>query len=139
MGMRTEEAEETLPSGIVRYEIPGGWTVLAGKNDAVNDLLTFKLARPNDYWFHVHGMPGSHVLLRAKPGADPDRKTLKDAAAIAAFHSRARAGGVVPVSCTMVRYVTKPPRAKPGTVQIRKETVLKVRPGLPETGRTAQA
>ena len=130
--MRVEEAKEAWPSGIVEYELPGGWTVLAGKNDAVNDLLTFKLARSNDYWFHVHGMPGSHVLLRARPGVDPDRKTLKDAAAIAAFHSKARTGGVVPVSCTMARYVTKPPGAKPGTVQIRKESVLKVRPGLPE-------
>jgi len=131
--MTTEEEEKPLPSGIVQYEIPGGWTVLAGKNDTVNDLLTLKLARPNDYWFHVHGMPGSHVLLRARPGDHPDRKTLKDAAAIAAFHSKARTGGVVPVSCTMARYVTKPPGAKPGTVQIRKETVLKVRPGLPQS------
>ena len=38
----------------------------------------------------------------------------------------------MPVSATRARYVTKPPRAKPGTVQIRKEIVLKVRPGLGE-------
>ena len=124
--------KKTLPSGVVEYEIPGGWSVLAGKNDAVNDLLTFKLSKPNDYWFHVRGMPGSHVLLRAKPGVDPDRNTLKSAAAVAAFHSKARTGGVAPVSCTRARYVTKPRGAKPGTVQIRKESVLKVRPGLPE-------
>ena len=130
--MRTKETKKALPSGVVEYEIPGGWSVLAGKNDTVNDLLTFKLSKPNDYWFHVRGMPGSHVLLRAKPGVDPDRNTLKDAAAIAAFHSKARTGGVVPVSCTRARYVTKPSKAKPGTVQIRKEFVLKVRPGLPE-------
>jgi predicted ribosome quality control (RQC) complex YloA/Tae2 family protein len=130
--VRTEETKETLPSGVLEYEISGGWTVLAGKNDSVNDLLTFKLSKPNDYWFHVRGMPGSHVLLRAKPGTDPDRNTLKDAAAIAAFYSKARTGGVVPVSCTRARYVTKPQGAKPGTVQIRKESVLKVRPGLPE-------
>ena len=84
------------------------------------------------YWFHVHGMPGSHVLLRARAGEKPDRKTLKEAAAIAAFHSKARKGGVVPVSCTLVRYATKPRDAKPGTVRIRKETVLKVRPNIPE-------
>jgi len=130
--VRTKETKKALPSGVVEYEIPGGWSVLAGKNDTVNDLLTFKLSKPNDYWFHVRGMPGSHVLLRAKPGTDPDRNTLKDAAAIAAFHSKARTGGVVPVSCTRAQYVTKPQGAKPGTVQIRKESVLKVRPGLPE-------
>jgi len=77
-------------------------------------------------------MPGSHVLLRARAGEKSDRKTLKEAASIAALHSKARKGGVVPVSCTLVRYVTKPRDAKPGTVRIRKEIVMKVRPGIPE-------
>ena len=55
-------------------------------------------------------------------------KARMRAAAIAAYHSKAREGGVVPVSCTRARYVTKPRGAKAGTVQIRKEVVLKVRP-----------
>ena len=90
------------------------------------------MAKPNDFWFHVRGMPGSHVVLRAKPNEDPDRETLKRAAAVAAFHSKARRGGVVSVSCTRARYVTKPKGAKPGSVHIRKESVFKIRPGLPE-------
>jgi len=115
---------------ISEYDLPGDWKVLTGKSDADNDFLSFKVANPNDYWFHVRGMPGSHVILRAKPGEDPDRETLKRAAAIAAFHSKARKGGIVAVSCTMARYVTKPRGARPGTVRIRKEAVLKVRPRL---------
>jgi predicted ribosome quality control (RQC) complex YloA/Tae2 family protein len=39
---------------------------------------------------------------------------------------------VTPVACTRAAHVTKPRGAKPGTVQIRKETILKVRPGLPD-------
>ena len=114
------------------YELPGGWTVLAGKTDADNDRLSIKLAGPQDWWFHVRGMPGSHVLLRAhETGEEPDTATLKAAAAIAAYHSKARSGGIVAVSCTLARYVTKPRGAKPGTVSIRKEQVLKVRPALP--------
>jgi predicted ribosome quality control (RQC) complex YloA/Tae2 family protein len=105
--------------------------VLVGKTDADNDQLSLKVARPDDWWFHVRGMPGSHVLLRVEEGREPDRETLKLAAALAAHHSKAREGGVVPVSCTRARYVTKPRGAKPGTVEIRKEEVLKVRPGLP--------
>jgi len=57
---------------------------------------------------------------------------LKRAAAIAAFHSKARTAGLVAVSCTRARYVTKPRDAQPGTVQIRKEVVLKVRPEAPQ-------
>lgn len=105
--------------------------VLAGRTDADNDALSLKVAAPNDWWFHAHGLPGSHVILRAREGEEPSRETLKEAAAIAAYHSKARAGGVVPVSCTQARFVTKPRGAKPGTVEIRKEITLKVRPGLP--------
>ena len=116
---------------LLEYTLPGGWTVLAGKTEADNDELSVRLAEPNDWWFHVRGMPGSHVVLRAREDAEPDRTTLERAAAIAAYHSKAREGGVVPVSCTRAKYVSKPRGAKPGTVTIKKETVLKVRPGLP--------
>lgn len=119
------------------YTLPGGWQVLAGRTDADNDRLSMKIARSGDWWFHVRGMPGSHVILQVPPGAEPDRETLKQAAAIAAYHSKARTGGVVAVSGTRARHVTKPKKAKPGSVQISKETVFKVRPALPENNPAA--
>ena len=121
---------ESVPHRLYEYELPGGWKVLAGKSDEDNDFLSLKVAKPKDYWFHVRGTPGSHVVLKAKPNEDPDRETLKRAAAVAAFHSKARNAGVVAVSCTRARYVTKPRGAKPGSVRIRKESVFNVRPGL---------
>lgn len=117
---------------LFQYELPGGWTVLAGRTDADNDDLSARLVEADDWWFHVRGMPGSHVVLRARPGDEPDRATIERAAAIAAYHSKARKGGVVAVSCTRGRWVRKPHGAKPGTVEIRREKVMKVRPGLPE-------
>lgn len=119
------------PPRLLEYTLPGGWTVLAGRTDADNDRLSIKLAAANDYWFHVRGMPGSHVVLRCDHDEPPDRATLEAAAAIAAYHSKARNGGIVPVSCTLAKNVSKPRGAKPGTVEIRKETTLKVRPRLP--------
>jgi predicted ribosome quality control (RQC) complex YloA/Tae2 family protein len=114
------------------YTLPGDWTVLVGRSDADNDRLSLRIARPDDWWFHVRGMPGSHVILQTKSGTEPNREILKQAAAIAAYYSKARTGGVVTVAATRARYVSKPRGAKPGTVQIRKEVVFKVRPGLPE-------
>ena len=114
------------------YALPGGWTVRAGRSDEDNDRLSIKVAEPDDWWFHVRGMPGSHVVLHGPPGAAADRDTLRAAAAIAAFHSKARAGGVVAVSCTRARHVTKPRGAPRGTVEIQRETVVKVRPALPD-------
>lgn len=120
------------PPNFWEYTLPGGWKVLVGKNDRDNDILSLKTASPKDWWFHVRGMPGSHTLLRSEPDREPDRDTLKRAAAVAAYHSKARKGGVVTVSVTLAINVSKPRGAKPGTVTIRKERVLKVRPALPE-------
>lgn len=122
---------DKIKRNIIEYTLSGGWTVLAGKTDADNDYLSLKMAKPNDFWFHVRGMPGSHVVLRGKKGEEPGKSVLKEAAAIAAYHSKAKNAGVTPVSCTQAKYVSKPGGAKPGTVTIRKESVLKVRPGIP--------
>jgi predicted ribosome quality control (RQC) complex YloA/Tae2 family protein len=116
------------PAGIIEYRLPGDWQVLAGRTDAANEYLSLRLARQHDLWFHIRGMPGGHVVLRVPEGARPDRATEELAAAVAAFHSKARGAGTVAVSCTEGRNVSKPSGAKAGTVSITKERVLKVRP-----------
>ena len=119
-----------------RFFTPAGLEALVGQDDESNDRLTFGLARPNDYWFHVHGFPGSHVVLRvSEERTEADRESLRQAAALAAWFSRMRQGGLVAVSCCRVRDVRKPPGAKPGTVTIRNEKKLTVRPALlPDAG-----
>jgi len=120
------------------YTLPGGWRVLAGKTDADNERLSLEIARPRDWWFHVRGMPGSHVLLQVgDAGEEPPRAALEAAAAVAAWHSKARAGGTVAVSGTLAQFVTKPRGAPRGTVAIRKERVFKVRPALPSAAESA--
>jgi predicted ribosome quality control (RQC) complex YloA/Tae2 family protein len=116
---------------VYRYTLAGGWVVLAGRTSADNDVLSIKLARPNDWWFHVKGMPGSHVLLRVPAGEEPDRDAVKAAAAIAAWHCKKRDARVVAVTGTRARHVTKPRGAPTGTVEVRKEVVFKVAPALP--------
>jgi len=123
---------EKVEPRIWRYELPDGWIVLAGRTDQDNDQLSLKIAKANDYWFHVKGLSGSHVVLQVPAGEQPDNNTLKVAAAIAAWHSKKRESRQVAVSCTLARFVTKPRGAKPGTVEIRKEKVFKVRPAIPE-------
>jgi len=125
---QTPSSPQTQKVRLITYTLPGGWQVLVGRTDADNDSLSFQVARPDDWWFHICGMPGSHVILQGPPGADPDRQTLQRAAAIAAYHSKARDAGVVAVSGTRVRDVSKPRGAPAGTVQIRHEKVFKVRP-----------
>ena len=125
---QTPSSPHTQKVCLRTYTLPGEWQVFVGRADVDNDYLTFRMARPDAWWFHVRGMPGSHVILQGPPGTDPDRETLHRAAAIAAYHSKARDAGVVAVSGTRVQDVRKPRGAKAGTVQIRHEQVFKVRP-----------
>lgn len=121
------------PARLIEYRLPGDWIVLVGRTDADNERLSLKVARPADWWFHVRGMPGGHVVLRAREDAEPDRKTLESAASLALWHSKARTGGVGAVSCTLARHVAKSAGSPRGTVTIRRETVLKVRPADPQS------
>jgi predicted ribosome quality control (RQC) complex YloA/Tae2 family protein len=115
---------------IIYYELPDGWTLLVGATDADNDYLSIKLAEPADWWFHADKVPGSHVILRARPDAEPSRETLRQAAAVAAYHSKARNAGIVPVHCTRARHVSKPRGVKTGTVSVTRGSTLKVRPDI---------
>lgn len=117
-----------------RYALPDDWLVLAGRTARDNDVLSTRIANANDWWFHVKGMPGSHVILQdLRGGRTPDRQILEQAAAVAAFHSKARHAGVTAVSVSQVKYVGKPRDAKTGTVTVRRKQTLKVRPALPDT------
>ena len=41
-----------------------GSSVLVGKSAEDNDILTTKLAHPNDFWIHVACHSGAHVVVR---------------------------------------------------------------------------
>ena len=102
---------------LMKFETTDGHTVLCGKNNIANDHLTTKLANRNDWWFHVKGQPGSHVVLECFPGeSDPSESAFTDAAMIAAYHSSAKGGASVAVDYTKVREVKKPSGSKPGYV-----------------------
>jgi len=108
-----------------------GWDIWAGKTAKDNDRLSIKVARGNDWWFHVRGMPGSHVVLFVRDGVEPPKYIVEAAASVAAYHSKQRAGGVVSVTGTRAKHVSKPRGAKAGSVNVKKESVFKVRPGIP--------
>ncbi len=115
---------------ILFYALPGEWSVLAGASDEDNDYLSTELAAPDDWWFHADRVPGSHVILRAKENEEPGAETLRQAAAIAAYHSKARNAGLTQVHCVRARYVSKPRGVKTGTVNVKHGKTLKVRPDI---------
>ena len=115
-----------------RLKTSEGWDVLIGRSNEGNDYLTHKLARSEDYWFHVHGAAGSHVVLRRGKGKDePSKQTIAEVAAWAAFYSQARTAGKVPVIYTRKKYVRKPRGGKPGLAMCEREKSVMVRPVEP--------
>jgi predicted ribosome quality control (RQC) complex YloA/Tae2 family protein len=102
-----------------------GWEIFVGRSAAGNDELTLKLARPDDLWLHAEGMPGSHVLVRNPKAGEVPPDVLMKAASLAAYYSKGRGAGKVPVAYTPAKFVKKPKGAKPGTVTLsRRRTVM---------------
>lgn len=100
-----------------RVVSPDGMTILVGKTAADNDVLSLKLAAPNDFWFHVASGSGSHVVVRNPDGLDTlPRETKRLAAGLAAGHSKARRGGRVAVHMARARDVGKRRGLAPGKV-----------------------
>ena len=128
--MSFDPAEIQYPPAVWAYELDG-WHVWAGKTARDNDKLSLRVARNEDWLFHLRGMPGSHVVLFVRDGVEPPRDIVKRAAAVAAYHSKQRSGGTVAVTATRARFVSKPRGAKAGLVSVRKEVVFKVKPAIP--------
>jgi predicted ribosome quality control (RQC) complex YloA/Tae2 family protein len=101
------------PSKPYRYRAADGTEILVGKNSVQNDRLT-TAAQGEETWLHAKDMPGSHVLLRTV--GDPPQAALDAALQLAAWYSKGRASGNVPVDYTLRKYVKKPGGAPPGFV-----------------------
>ncbi len=118
-----------------RFKTAEGWDVMIGKNNEGNDYLTHMMARPEDYWFHVHGAAGSHVVLRrGKSKDEPSKATIAEVASWAAYFSQAKSAGTVPVIYTQKKYVRKPKKAPPGLAVCEREKTVMVKPREPGEG-----
>jgi predicted ribosome quality control (RQC) complex YloA/Tae2 family protein len=124
-GRQRTRSPEPRPLQLVSRD---GITVWLGRNNRQNDWLTFKLARPEDWWFHARNIPGSHVLVRAEGQGELPERTLLDAAMLAAGFSQARMSSGVPVVYTRRKHVWKPSGALPGFVHYERERTVHVTP-----------
>lgn len=76
---------------VISFDYPKMWT---------KRVLRFALIR-----FHVHGIPGSHTLLRLQAGQEPSEEDVQFAANLAAYFSRARGSTQSLVDCVSPKYV----------------------------------
>jgi predicted ribosome quality control (RQC) complex YloA/Tae2 family protein len=120
-----------------RFVSPDGMTVLVGRTAEDNDILSLKLGKPRDFWFHVAGESGSHVVVRNPEGLSRlPRDTERFAAALAAGYSKARAGGRVAVHAATCGDLSKPRGLPPGKVVLERFRSLMVVPERGEGGES---
>lgn len=105
-----------------------GARILVGRGARDNDVLTLRVARGNDLWLHARGLQGAHVVVPlANAQAEPDPRTLIEAALLALHFSSARDAEFAEVAWTRRKYVRKPKGAAPGAVTFSQERTLRVR------------
>ena len=124
--------KEKPEKGIRKCKTALGREFFVGKNNMQNDYLTTKLARKSDWWFHVKGGHGSHVIMACEPGEDPDARDFTEAAAAAAYYSALRESENVAVDYTEVRNVKKPSGSVPGKVVYYTNYTAYVNPQKPK-------
>ncbi|MBS4899691.1 MAG: NFACT family protein [Clostridiales bacterium] len=112
---KTNERRKKTQSRPLKFMSSDGYEILVGKNNFQNEELTFKIARPDDWWFHAKGTVGSHVILRTN-GEEPADKAFEEAAALAARFSKNGNLDKVEVDYIRKKEIKKPPASKPGFV-----------------------
>ena len=112
-----------------RFVSPDGFVVLVGRTAEDNDVLTFKIGAPRDFWLHVAADSGSHVVVRNPDGiASLPRDTVQFAAGLAAGYSKLRGGGRVAVHLCTCADVGKPRGLPPGKVTIERYRTVQAKP-----------
>ena len=118
--------KESLPYRV--FETDQRISFLIGKSPCDNDAMT-KAAQANDYWFHVIGTTGSHVIvpLRTLPNRQLSEEVKRQAGIYAIHFSKVRRGREGEVYCTQRRYLRKKKGLPAGLWLIEKSETLWIR------------
>ncbi|MCF7823846.1 MAG: NFACT RNA binding domain-containing protein [Candidatus Marinimicrobia bacterium] len=116
---------ETLRKPYKKYMSPSGFDILVGRDSRDNDVLTFKIANKNDWWFHARQISGSHVILRTGNKA-PLPIDIQKAAQHAALNSKAKHSGIAVVQYCQRKHLSKPKGSSPGQVLIHQENTITI-------------
>jgi len=146
-GQRRRRREAPTPQPL-ELPSPGGLRLQVGRNHRQNEWISLRQARRGDLWFHAQECPGSHVVLKGSEGS-PREQDLEAAADLAAYFSRARGNGRVPVVMVAAETLQRIAGAGAGTVRHGSGEILWGEPERaqklllqkvePATGRGARA
>lgn len=132
---KTAKKERECVSEPLLRELSGGWRCFVGRNARQNEVVTFRIGRRGDIWFHARGIPGAHVVLKLDGRAEnPPAGVIREAAAVAAAGSGV-SSGVIPVDYTRVQYVNRVRNGGTGRVTYSREKTVFVDLGAGGSGK----
>ncbi|WP_282920755.1 Rqc2 family fibronectin-binding protein [Ignavigranum ruoffiae] len=107
------------------FKSSDGDDIYVGRNNRQNDEISLKKANKQFWWLHSKDIPGAHVIIA---NSQPSSTSFQEAAAIAAYFSRAKDSANVPVDAVQVKHLRKPNGAKPGFVIYEGQTTYYATP-----------
>ncbi|MDW7672580.1 MAG: NFACT RNA binding domain-containing protein [Bacillota bacterium] len=125
--LRKKQSRPKTESKPLAFRSSKNHLIRVGKNNIQNEMVTFKLGKKNDLWFHVKDLPGSHVVLSLENQA-PVSEEIKQSALLAAYYSKGRGSSNVPVDYTWCRHVKKQRGGRPGMVTYTNHQTVFVTP-----------
>ena len=123
------KVKKEKPGSPLHYRNAEGFDFYVGKNNYQNEEVSFRIAGPNDWWFHAKGLPGSHVIVRSDAKELPD-EVFAQAGALAAYYSKARLAPKVEIDYTLRKNLKKTPGGPPGFVVYHTNYSLMAIPAL---------
>ncbi len=113
--------EKSIPH---KYITNNNNIIYVGKNNKQNEYLTLREANPDDYFFHIKDLPGSHVIL--KNNQKIEDYEIKIAAYLAAKFSKNSNDRYIDVDYTQKKNVNKSKGSKPGMVYYTNYTTIRI-------------
>ncbi len=112
-----------LTSIPIEVRSPGKLIIQIGRNMRQNDLISFKLSKKGDLWFHAQECPGSHVVLKSSSKSANDND-IQLAADIASFFSKGKGNNKVPINCVRIKDLQKINNGGLGCVSFKNQEII---------------
>lgn len=110
---------------LLTFTSKNGTLISVGRNNIQNEYLTFEYAKFYETFFHVKDYSGAHVVVHSQ---NLDEDTIRMAANLAAYYSKAKYSNSVPIDYTQVKNVKKHPANLPGKVLIKNYKTIYIDP-----------
>lgn len=122
--VKSKKKKKDKPSKPFKFITKSNNFIYVGKNNTQNEQLTLREANPNDYFFHIKDLPGSHVILKSTYEVSEDDIII--AAYLAAKYSKNSNDRYIDVDYTQKKNVYKSKGSKLGMVYYNDFNTIRV-------------